>query len=94
MLAQLAQLALLASVTSKCGDRQVHGVIEEFRQNQGWVWQCRLFVHSRSLPRRLRVRFFIKVRRHFALFCPRLNSTSTALLSCGACAEDTTQMAK
>lgn len=29
----LAQLALLASVTSKFGDRKVHGVQEEFRQN-------------------------------------------------------------
>lgn len=63
----LAQLAQLASVTSKFGDRKVHGVQEEFRQNQGWVWKCSLFVHSRSLSWRLRVCSFIIVRRHFCL---------------------------
>lgn len=36
----LLALAPLASVTSKSGDRKVHGIIEEFRQDQCRVWQC------------------------------------------------------
>lgn len=59
-------LATLASVTSECGDREVHGVVEEFGQNQGRVRQCCLFVRNRSLPRRLRVSSFIIVRWHFS----------------------------
>lgn len=81
-------LATLAFVTSECGDREVHGIVEEFGQNQSRVRQCCLFVRNRSLPRRLRVRSFIMVRWHFSA---RHNSTSTALLPGDACAGDSTQ---
>lgn len=81
-------LATLAPVTSECGDGEVHGIVEEFGQNQSRVRQCRLFVRNRSLPRRLRVRSFIIVRWHFSA---RHNSTSTALLPGDACAKDSTQ---
>lgn len=81
-------LATLAFVTSECGDREVHRVVEEFWQNHSRVRQCCLFFRNRSLPRRLRVRSFIMVRWHFSA---RHNSTSTALLPGDACAGDSTQ---